>query len=56
MTVAVMLRLLSALILMFGLAACGADGPPVPPSKAAATPGDGIHFSGDARFGLVKGG
>ncbi|MDO9527147.1 MAG: hypothetical protein Q7J57_16670 [Gemmobacter sp.] len=35
------------------LTACGADGPPLPPSKAAATP-DGLHISGEARVGVVK--
>jgi len=35
------------------LAACGANGPPVPPSKADTTPG--LTVSGEARIGLVKG-
>jgi hypothetical protein len=34
------------------LAACGADGAPVPPAKSAAQPA-GITITGDARFGIV---
>ena len=41
--------LLAALI---ALAACGADGPPVPPAKAKPA-GDGVTISGDARFGVT---
>jgi len=36
------------------LAACGADGPPVPPTKATTAP-TSLHLSGEARIGLVKG-
>jgi len=34
------------------MAACGADGPPVPPTKADATPA--LNISGEARIGVVK--
>jgi predicted small lipoprotein YifL len=43
------MRLVLALSLAL-LAACGADGPPVAPSKATATPG--ITVSGEAKFGI----
>jgi predicted small lipoprotein YifL len=39
-----------ALIAALTLAACGADGPPVAPSKAAAT--SGITLSGQASVGI----
>ncbi|MEZ5798033.1 MAG: hypothetical protein R3D63_11475 [Paracoccaceae bacterium] len=41
------LLILSALL----LAACGADGPPKPPAKAAAQPG--LTLTGTARVGIV---
>jgi hypothetical protein len=47
-----MTRLL-ILIVPFVLAACGADGPPVAPSQAAAT--QGVEISGEARVGVVGG-
>jgi predicted small lipoprotein YifL len=37
--------MISALILLATLAACGADGEPIPP---------GVTVSGDARVGVVK--
>lgn len=40
----------SALALLFLLAACGADGPPVPPSQAA-----GLAVSGSVEAGIVGG-
>lgn len=40
------------LIAALALAACGADGPPEPPSKSSATPG--LSISGEARIGIVK--
>ena len=43
-----------ALILALALAACGADGPPVAPTREA-PPEPGIHLSGDARMGLTFG-
>ncbi|MBK8440625.1 MAG: hypothetical protein IPL38_14385 [Rhodobacter sp.] len=44
------MRFLAALSLAT-LAACGADGPPVPPSKAMAQPG--ISVSGMAKVGIA---
>lgn len=42
-------------IAVLALAACGVDGPPVPP-KAEATPStSGIMFSGEAALGLKVG-
>ena len=46
-----MTRILCALSL-FLLAACGADGPPVAPSKAVAQPG--ISITGTAKIGIVS--
>jgi predicted small lipoprotein YifL len=37
------------------LAACGADGPPIAPAKAAAAP-TGLAISGEASFGLARDG
>lgn len=38
------------------LAACGADGPPVPPSQAAAeAQANGVSISGQAQIGIVGG-
>lgn len=45
-----MTRLAASLTLFALLAACGADGPPLPPSKAN-TPG--ITLSGEARIGVA---
>ena len=45
---------LSALALLSLLAACGADGEPVPPTRGSAAPANGITISGDARIGVVK--
>ncbi|GGM01275.1 hypothetical protein GCM10011534_23900 [Pseudooceanicola nanhaiensis] len=45
---------LSALVLLSLLAACGADGEPVPPTRAGTAPANGITISGDARIGVVK--
>ncbi|NCU20597.1 argininosuccinate lyase [Phaeovulum veldkampii] len=39
-----------SLALAFALAACGVDGPPVPPAKAA----PGITVSGTAEIGIVS--
>lgn len=41
---------LSAVISLFVLAACGADGPPEPPSQAAQKPA--VSISGEARLGV----
>lgn len=50
MTRAAILALAAAL----GLAACGADGPPLSPSRDA-RPDPGIRLTGDARLGLSWG-
>ncbi len=45
---------LLGLVLLTGLAACGADGPPEPPSRHAAqgtTAPSGVSISGEGRFG-----
>ncbi len=50
-----MTRALAALALATVLAACGADGGPIPPREAAATQGPGgttLTLSGDARVGV----
>jgi predicted small lipoprotein YifL len=39
-----------ALLSLFLLAACGADGPPEPPTAKAPT--SGVTISGDARVGV----
>lgn len=44
-----------ALIAALALAACGVDGPPVPP-KAEAAPASGITVSGEAAIGVKAGG
>jgi ABC-type glycerol-3-phosphate transport system substrate-binding protein len=49
-----MTRALAALATALLLAACGADGAPVPPREAEATQGPGgttLTITGDARFG-----
>jgi predicted small lipoprotein YifL len=43
---------LAALLTVTLLAACGADGPPVPPTKADTAPA--LKISGEARIGVVK--
>ena len=45
-----MTRLSVALLSLGLLAACGADGPPEPPTRAAQQ--DGIRMSGEARIGI----
>lgn len=45
------MRILPVLALIL-LAACGADGPPVAPSKAAAVPG--VSISGTVGVGIVS--
>jgi hypothetical protein len=42
---------LATLAVLTLLAACGADGPPVPPGKAATAPG--LSISGQAKIGIV---
>lgn len=44
-----------ALIAGLALAACGVDGPPVPP-KAEAAPATGVTVSGEAAIGVKVGG
>ena len=39
------------ILTLFALTACGADGPPVPPTKNVAP---GIHISGEVKVGLVR--
>jgi hypothetical protein len=46
-----MTRAALALLLPVFLAACGADGAPVPPESSA--PQSGVAISGDARIGVV---
>lgn len=46
------MRRLACLLMLTVLAACGADGPPVPPTKADTAPG--LKISGEARLGVVK--
>lgn len=40
------------LISLLALAACGADGAPVPPSQSAAQPG--LTITGQAKVGIVE--
>lgn len=49
-----MTRIVTALLLLAALSACGADGAPVPP---APSPGaqTGVSVGGDARIGVVGG-
>ena len=46
-----MTRIVPALITSLLLAACGADGAPVAPTKAVTQPG--IEITGSARIGIV---
>lgn len=47
-----MIRILPLLLL---LAACGVDGPPVPPSEAEAAPASpGVTLSGSAEIGVSR--
>lgn len=48
------MRTITALTALALLAACGADGEPVPPTRAKAAPASGISVSGEARVGVVK--
>ena len=45
------MRPLLPLLIVALLAACGADGPPVPPTKADVQ--SGVQISGQARVGVV---
>ncbi|MCA3447051.1 MAG: hypothetical protein INF93_10080 [Rhodobacter sp.] len=45
-----MIRCFAALAVLAALAGCGADGPPLRPSDAAAS---GIAVTGEARMGVV---
>lgn len=47
------MKRLFVLMLPFALAACGADGAPVAPSKAAAE--QGVNITGDAQIGIAGG-
>lgn len=49
-----MTRLVALALSLTLLAACGADGPPVPPTKAETAP-TGLRVSGEARIGIVTG-
>jgi len=44
------MRVLSTLLILMTLAACGADGAPTAPSAAPTT---GVTISGDARLGVT---
>ncbi len=49
------MRIIAALTTFALLAACGADGEPVAPTRAQATPTQsGVHLSGEARIGVKK--
>jgi len=48
------MKIIAAVLTLALLAACGADGEPVPPTRAKAAPANGITVSGEARFGVVK--
>jgi hypothetical protein len=54
-----MTRIVTALLLLAALAACGADGQPIRPEPAtppAATSGESsVTIGGDARMGVVRG-
>lgn len=45
-----MTRLSASLLVLVLMAACGADGPPEPPTRAVQQ--DGIRMSGEARIGI----
>ena len=47
------MKRLIVLMLPLALAACGADGPPVAPSKAASQ--QGVSITGDAQIGVTGG-
>ncbi len=47
------MRRLFPLLVPLLVAACGADGPPVPPSQAATAPG--LQLSGTAKVGITGG-
>lgn len=47
---------LFALVSLTLLAACGVDGPPIPPSQVPAEPAEpGVTMSGQAQIGIVGG-
>jgi predicted small lipoprotein YifL len=41
-----------ALLFLLSLAACGVDGPPVPPSEVEEEASPGITVTGSAEFGI----
>ncbi|MGR3453291.1 argininosuccinate lyase [Pseudooceanicola sp.] len=48
------MKIVLALTALALLSACGADGEPVPPTRAKAAPSSGVSISGEARVGVVK--
>ncbi len=44
---------ISLIGLLFALAACGVDGPPVAPSDPEPTPEPGVTVTGTAKVGVV---
>lgn len=49
------IRLAACLVVLAGLASCGVDGPPIPPSDNAETPEPGVSISGNVSMGVVGG-
>ncbi|MEM9249042.1 MAG: argininosuccinate lyase [Pseudomonadota bacterium] len=49
------MRRLIAVVLLLGVAACGVDGPPVPPADDRDRPEPGITISGTAEVGVSGG-
>jgi predicted small lipoprotein YifL len=44
---------LALVLAALALAACGADGPPIPPPERDPTPSGGITITGQGRFGVT---
>ena len=49
------IRLAGCLALIAGLAACGVDGAPIPPSDEPETPEPGVTLSGSVSMGVSGG-
>jgi predicted small lipoprotein YifL len=50
-----MTRIVTALLLLAALAACGADGEPIRPAPASPGAETSVTIGGDARMGVVGG-